>query len=224
MVRFIYSATDENGQLKDGFVEANNEQSARDSLEDMNLNVNYLKESEPQEEKEIGFSKLSGDMYPEKSIEFNLTGEAFEKTDSQKHEQPQKEIKTTWQMNEINSAQMKNHESALTAETPPNKEINEIAKKYYSFSSTIRIYVGWLLFICLLMFSLGSYQSVRDLSFEIPYVSGLFLSRNIIIFTFGWFLFLLSSSLYGYLKKSLIGGMIMTLFFMVTFYIFIVNT
>jgi len=80
-------------------------------------------------------------------------------------------------------------------------------KEYYPISDTLRLYAGWLLAWYGLVYALGSYQSTRELSFEIPYLMGIYYSPLVLSFTLGSFLFLLLSGLHRIVGRGILPGL-----------------
>ncbi len=80
---------------------------------------------------------------------------------------------------------------------------------YFPLIDTLRLYAGWLLAWYALVYGLGSFQQTRALPFQIPYLSGLFLSPLVLQFTLGAFLFLLCTGLWKSLKKNLWIGLLL---------------
>ena len=105
----------------------------------------------------------------------------------------------------------------FTSSTPPVMPLipaavsTETASKhaYFPLTDTLRLYAGWLLAWYALVYGLGSFQQTRALPFQIPYLSGLFLSPLVLQFTLGAFLFLLCTGLWKSLKKNLWIGLLL---------------
>ncbi len=80
------------------------------------------------------------------------------------------------------------------------------AAVYHPLSSTIAIYLGWLLFWCGALYVLGGYQALKVLPFEVPMLTALITSPFILIVSLGSFLYLLLGSLHRVLKGGVLLG------------------
>lgn len=99
---------------------------------------------------------------------------------------------------------------------PPLSQEQELEErgastKYLPIIDTLRLYAGWLIAWYVLVYALGSYQSMRPLPFEIPFVGSLFLSPLVLLFAFGAYLFLLLTSLHRYILRGRVGGVLFAL-------------
>ena len=89
---------------------------------------------------------------------------------------------------------------------------------------TLRLYAGWLFTWYVLIFTLGSYQTLRKLPFHIPYVDELFASPLLYTFSCGTFLFLLGTSVFKISGKGALKGLAIFLLCLTAFLIFEQNT
>lgn len=94
---------------------------------------------------------------------------------------------------------------------------------YYPLTNTLRLYAGWLLSWYVLIFALGSYQFLRPLPFEIPFMRSLFQSPLVISFALGAFLFLLLSDIHRKLHGGTLLGMMLTVLGLGIFVIYKIN-
>ncbi|MDD5750910.1 MAG: hypothetical protein PHS73_00120 [Candidatus Peribacteraceae bacterium] len=99
--------------------------------------------------------------------------------------------------------------SAAPAESPQGKE-PPAKRAYFPLIDTLRLYAGWLLAWYAVVYAFGSYQHLRPLPFQIPYLTGLSLSPLVLQFALGAFLFLLCTGLWKRLGKNLWGGLLLT--------------
>lgn len=76
----------------------------------------------------------------------------------------------------------------------------EVEAAYHPLSSTIAIYLGWLLFWCGALYLLGGYQAMKVLPFELPLLTELITSPFILAVSFGSFLFLMFANVHRALK------------------------
>ncbi len=97
--------------------------------------------------------------------------------------------------------------SWATVDSVPQQE--EEQREYYPLVDTLRLYAGWLLAWYFVVFALGSYQYMRTLPFQIPYLEELFFSPLILNFSLAAFLFLLLSGLHRLLGR---GYLLATIF------------
>ena len=97
---------------------------------------------------------------------------------------------------------------------PTNNTSN--THSYHPLTDTLRLYVGWMLAWYALIYGLGAYQYTRDLSFQIPFVSGLFLSPLVLSFTTACYLFLLLTqrSIETKTKGLLVGVLGIAIFYL----------
>jgi hypothetical protein len=102
-------------------------------------------------------------------------------------------------------------------------ETAEVATEYVPLSDTFRLYAGWLLAWYGLVYLLGSYQFTKHLPFEIPFLSGLFLSPLVLTFAFGTFFFLFLSSIHRLLGRGLWKGIFLTVIWVGVMAVFWVN-
>jgi hypothetical protein len=72
--------------------------------------------------------------------------------------------------------------------------------EYHPLSSTIAIYLGWLLFWCGALYLIGGYQAMKVLPFELPLLTEPITSPFILAVSFGSFLFLMFASVHRALK------------------------
>ena len=100
---------------------------------------------------------------------------------------------------------------APVQQAPPPPVAKNVEKTYFPITDTLRLYAGWLLAWYGLVYSLGSYQSSRNLSFEIPYLMGIYYSPLVLSFTLGSFLFLLMTSLHRICGRGILPGAFFTL-------------
>lgn len=77
---------------------------------------------------------------------------------------------------------------------------------YHPLSSTIAIYLGWLLFWCGALYLIGGYQAMKVLPFELPLLTELITSPFILAVSFGSFLFLMFASVHRALKGGPLLG------------------
>ena len=90
-----------------------------------------------------------------------------------------------------------------------NKEDSQ--QEYYPLADTLRLYAGWQLALYLTVYTLGMYQSQRELSFRIPYIDALYLSPVLLTFTLICFLFLVSTSFHRTCGRKKVFGWLFTL-------------
>ncbi len=87
----------------------------------------------------------------------------------------------------------------------------QVSKGYYPLVDTFRLYAGWLLAWYFLIYALGSYQWLRHLPFQIPFLGDLFQSTLILDFACACFLFLLLTSLHRRMGRGWVLGILLTL-------------
>ena len=117
------------------------------------------------------------------------------------------------------ASQARIEDSPLLAQDPARNE--PIA--YVPLTDTMRLYAGWLLAWYSMVYLLGSYQTTKQLPFEIPFVQGLFLSPLVLSFAFGTYLFLLLTSIHRSLGRSLGRAVVLTMLGISLFVLFSVN-
>ena len=88
---------------------------------------------------------------------------------------------------------------------------------YFPILDTLRLYAGWVLAWYVLVYGLGTYQTMRDLPFRIPFVEGLVLSPLVLSFTVASFLFLLLTDVYDRTGRGLLKGALLTFLGVVVF-------
>ncbi len=81
------------------------------------------------------------------------------------------------------------------------------AAVYHPLSSTLSVYLAWLLFWCGALYTIGGYQAMGKFPFELPLVTELITSPFVLVVSLGSFLFLGFSALHRWLKGGpLLGG------------------
>jgi hypothetical protein len=105
----------------------------------------------------------------------------------------------------------------------PEANLIEEDPHYIPLVDTFRLYAGWLLAWYSLVYLLGSYQYLKGLPFEIPFLEGLFLSPLVLKFAFGTFLFLLVSSVHRAMGRGIWKGVFLTIVWLVLVTLFSLN-
>jgi hypothetical protein len=88
---------------------------------------------------------------------------------------------------------------------------------------TLRLYAGWLLAWYAVVYALGYYQSTRHLSFEVPYLMGIYMSPLVLSFTLASFLFLLFTSLRKHVGGGAVTSIVFTLLGLAAFVLYRMN-
>jgi hypothetical protein len=94
---------------------------------------------------------------------------------------------------------------------------------YFPLVDTLRLYAGWLLAWYFLVYSIGSYQHFQDLPFEVPYLTGLFLSPLVLSFTLASYLFLLLTGIWIIFGRGVKNGLLLTAIGIVCFLLYRAN-
>lgn len=96
------------------------------------------------------------------------------------------------------------------AQAPLQASESPRPRRYATLLSTFRLYAGWLFAWYGLVVALGYYVHNRALSFEIPFVVGLYQSSLVMSFLLATFLFLLVTSFTRMLKGGVVLGIVMS--------------
>lgn len=73
--------------------------------------------------------------------------------------------------------------------------------EYIPLTDTLRLFAGWLLAWYALVFLLGAFQLSGSISYDVPFLQGLFESPLVLNFAFGTFLFLLVTTIHRWAHK-----------------------
>jgi len=82
---------------------------------------------------------------------------------------------------------------------------------YLPLIETLRLFAGWLLAWYGLVYLLGGLQMKNSISSDIPFISALFSSGLVLRFSFITFVFLLLTSVHGWMGKGIAKGIVLTL-------------
>ena len=180
---FFYTARNNQGQLIRGTVESISAQAARQALASLDLVAEELHEATLQEKKLIaeGEENVQSSYQTPNIVLEEEVPESSDSDESLLHFPPDT-----------------NEENAIEEmKSPPikKKEKKQRTKKkvYYPFTETLQLYAGWLLAWYCIVYALGAYQYIRDVSFHIPFVEALLppFSPVVLTFTLAAFLFLM---------------------------------
>ena len=164
MPRFIYTAENDDGQQTQGFLDAVDEAELRAALSEMDLVVRSI------ENVDASNMSSSVDSLPAQSHEDNTISDTTEDEDITESKQQSSE---PWSMNDV-----------------PKEVFAHVRERtYFPIVSTLKLYTGWLMVCCVLLYAVTSYQLLRLLPFRLPYIDTVAVNIHILLFTFGWFLF-----------------------------------
>jgi len=202
MVLFSYIARDAEGQSIQGTLDAVNSDAARITLEGMKMTIDDLHEvtpanSQPSEIQDIGTSSVS---------------------------EPQvldEEGPIRWTTLDEDKPQAVSNEAA--PKSSPVLTTSE-GRVYFPLVETLRLYAGWLLAGYFVAYALGSYQTLKPIPFQIPYVLAFLYSELILSFTLVAFLFLLFTELQKALPKGKLTTLILTIIAVGAFLLYRANT
>ena len=96
--------------------------------------------------------------------------------------------------------------------------------RYFPLADTLRLYTGWLLTGYLTAYFLGSYQLIKPLPFEMPYVLAFLYSPLILSFTLACFLFLLATSIHRKLNGGPVSAVLAAIASVALFVFYRANT
>lgn len=194
---YNYTARDKNGTEIAGTIDAVNEQSARVSLQAIELEPMYLqarKEEAPEDSSEqiIDTPEVEAPSPMVKAQTWQQLEEVQPVAFTKEQSPALHENWTTF--NEDEAYERKDESQMLPADSP-HLEKDDPEAVYYPLGETVRLYAGWLLAWYGLVYILGHYERSRQPLPSIPYVSGLLYSPAIFTFTLGCFLYLFCHTL-----------------------------
>jgi len=196
MPLFSYSARNEKGELFSGTIDALTIEDARGQLSVLSI--------VPEELVQISFDSSKGDDYTSMPLEQQHPEES---QPSSPPPPPPPTAVSSEPAPEDDTQESRWFEDASVQ--PPVKKNTE-RKQYYPILDTLRLYAGWLLAWYALVYGLGYYQSTRQLSFEVPYLMGIYTSPLVLSFTLAAFLFLLMTSLHRLAGRGVGAGVFFT--------------
>ena len=204
MTLFYYSARNSDGHMVQGTIEAVSLQAAREALSQQNLKPEQLLESKPESK---------SDDSPNVSHAIDL-----------QESESEQEINLQWKVpTEVPEDEEDEPKKPIANLQEDLKKATEKKSMYVPIVETLRLYAGWLLTGYFIAFSLGYYQLLKDLPFDIPYVLAFFYSPLILSFTLAAFLFLLATELQKFVKQSVIGKSALFLLMIGVFVVYRMN-
>ncbi len=219
MPSYSFICKNAGNQRVEGTLSAFNEEAARATLKEMQLEVENLTEmSEVQKTPSASMAKI-----PEGSTAPFIDALSPNPPLAPSIPSiPDKSKTSSWLM--IDDPAPFVHASSLRVSSSPMLDRPKGKVSYAPVLDTFRLYAGWLCAWYVAIFALGSLSYLDRLPSRIDLLEDLIVSPTIINFCFGAFLFLLLTSLYKKLHANIPTGMIFGIAWLSTLLIFRLNT